>query len=52
VLWVRANTAGARLKLRLREYNGSTSVSSATAQITLSTSWQQITVNYVPQVLG
>src|SRR6266487_1808290 len=51
-LWVRADTAGAVLKLRLREYNGSTFVSSATAQITLSTGWQQITVNYVPQVAG
>jgi PKD repeat protein len=51
-LWVRADTAGAVLKLRLREYNGSTFVSSATAQITLSTSWQHITVNYVPQVPG
>jgi hypothetical protein len=51
-LWVRADTAGAVLKLRLREYNGSTFVSSATAQITLSTGWQQITVNYVPQVPG
>ena len=35
-----------------REYNGSTFVSSATAQITLSTAWQQVTVTYAPQVVG
>ena len=51
-LWVRADTAGAVLKLRLREYNGSTFVNSATAQITLSTTWQQIKVVYSPQVVG
>jgi PKD repeat protein len=51
-LWVRADTAGAVLKLRLREYNGSTFVNSATAQITLSTAWQQIKVVYPPQVVG
>ncbi len=45
-LWVRADTAGATLKLRLREYAGSTLVGSATAQVTLSTSWQQVTVSY------
>jgi hypothetical protein len=51
-LWVRGGPAGTVLKLRIREYNGSTFVSSATAQITLTTSWQQITVTYVPQVVG
>jgi parallel beta-helix repeat protein len=51
-LWVRADTGGAVLKLRLREYNGSTFVNSATAQITLSTAWQQIKVVYPPQVVG
>jgi PKD repeat protein len=51
-LWVRADTAGAVLKLRIREYNGSTFVNSATAQVTLSTSWQQIKVVYAPQVAG
>ncbi|MBX5475331.1 MAG: right-handed parallel beta-helix repeat-containing protein [Thermoleophilia bacterium] len=45
-LWARADAAGATLKLRLREYAGSTLVGSATAQATLSTSWQQVTVSY------
>jgi parallel beta-helix repeat protein len=51
-LWVRAATAGAVVKVRLREYNGPTFVNSATAQITLSTSWQQVKVVYAPQVVG
>jgi hypothetical protein len=50
--WVRADSAGAALKVRFREYNGSTFVSSATTTITLSTSWQQVTVAYIPQVIG
>jgi PKD repeat protein len=45
-LWVRADTAGATLKLRLREYNGSKLVGSATAQAALTTSWQQVAVTY------
>jgi PKD repeat protein len=45
-LWVRADTAGATLKLRFREYNGSTLVGSVTTQAALTTSWQQVTVRY------
>ena len=45
-LWVRADRA-APLKLRLREYNTSgTLVDFAQSQVTLSTSWQQVSVNY------
>jgi hypothetical protein len=50
--WARADSAGAALKVRFREYNGSTFVNSATTTITLSTSWQQVTVAYIPQVIG
>jgi hypothetical protein len=47
-LWVRADTAGKPLKLRFREYtnSGGTLVGTATAQVTLTTSWQQVTVSY------
>jgi carbohydrate binding protein with CBM4/9 domain len=47
-LWVRADTAGKPLKLRFREYtiSGGTLLGTAQSQITLSTSWQQITVSY------
>jgi parallel beta-helix repeat protein len=45
-IWARADTAGGTLKLRFREYSGSTLVGSATTEVTLSTSWQQVTVTY------
>ena len=45
-LWVRGDTAGAILKLKIQEYSGSTLLGSASSQITLSTSWQQVTVVY------
>ena len=45
-LWARADLAGAMLKLRFREYSGSTLVGSATMLATLTTSWQQVTVTY------
>jgi hypothetical protein len=47
-LWVRADTAGKPLKLRFREYtiSGGTLLGTATSQITLSTSWQQVSVSY------
>jgi parallel beta-helix repeat protein len=51
-VWVRADAAGAVLQLRLREYNGSTFVGSASAQVTLSTAWQLVTVSYVPGAPG
>lgn len=51
-LWVRADTPGAVLKLRIREYNGNTLVNTVITQITLTTAWQQITLNAVTQVVG
>jgi PKD repeat protein len=45
-IWVRADAAGGVLKLRFREYSGSTLVATATSQFTLTTSWQQVTVTY------
>jgi parallel beta-helix repeat protein len=44
--WVRSDTAGAILKIKVQEYNGGTLVASASSQITLSTSWQQVSVPY------
>jgi hypothetical protein len=46
-VWVRSDTAGAILKLKLQEYTGGTLVGSASSQITLTTSWQQLTLPYV-----
>jgi hypothetical protein len=45
-MWVRSDTAGAIFKLKFQEYSGSTLVGSATAQTSLTTSWQQVTVTY------
>ena len=51
-IWVRAETAGASFKLRLREYVGGTLVGSAATQVTLTTAWQQVTVAYTPASPG
>jgi Carbohydrate binding domain len=51
-LWVRSATPGAVLKLRFREYQGQTLLGTATSQITLTTSWQQVSVTYTPAQAG
>jgi len=51
-MWVRADVAGAKLRLRFREYNGGTVVGSAAKLVTLSTAWQQVTVSYTPTSPG
>jgi hypothetical protein len=51
-LWVRADVAGATLKLRFREYQGSTFRGSLTTQVTLGTAWQLATVSYTPAAPG
>ncbi|MFY9577988.1 MAG: PKD domain-containing protein [Gaiellaceae bacterium] len=45
-MWARADTGGATLTLRIREYAGSTLVRTSTAQVTLTTSWQQVTLTH------
>jgi parallel beta-helix repeat protein len=47
-LWVRADVAGAVLKLRFREYAGSTLAGTASTQVALGTSWQEVAVAYAP----
>lgn len=49
---MRADTAGATLKLRFREYSGSTLVGTQTTLATLTTSWQQVSVAYTTQSPG
>jgi hypothetical protein len=44
-VWVRADAAGQTLKLRLREYSGSTLVGSATNEVALTSSWQRVSVD-------
>jgi hypothetical protein len=51
-LWVRADTAGATLRLRVREYAGSTFAGQSIGTVVLSTGWQQVTVSYVATAPG
>jgi parallel beta-helix repeat protein len=51
-VWVRADTPGAIIKLRFREYNASTLVGSTTTTATLTTSWQQVAVTHAPAAAG
>jgi parallel beta-helix repeat protein len=51
-LWVKADSPGAVLKLRFREWNGSTLAGSAITQVTLTTSWQQVSVGYTTVAPG
>jgi PKD repeat protein len=45
-IWARADSAGATLKLRVREYSGGALAGSVSKSLTLSTSWQEVTANY------
>ena len=51
-MWVRADTAGTTLRLRFREYAGSTFSGQAIGSVVLTNGWQQVTVSYVPTVPG
>jgi hypothetical protein len=43
-VWVRADTAGASIKVRFREYANGNLVGSPTTTVPLTTGWQQVTV--------
>jgi parallel beta-helix repeat protein len=45
-VWVRGDSAGAGLKLKITEYRGTTNVGSASTTATLTTSWQKLSLNY------
>jgi parallel beta-helix repeat protein len=44
--WIRSDTAGLTVKLRVREYVGTTLVGTGTATVTSTTSWQQVQLTY------
>lgn len=50
--WVRSDNSTATATLRLREYSGSTQVQAVTTPVTLSTTWQQVTLTLTPQAAG
>ena len=51
-MWVRADAPGQSLKLKLREYQGSTLLSQPLTTVTLTTSWQLVTVQCTPVAPG
>jgi parallel beta-helix repeat protein len=51
-VWVRADTAGAPIRVRFREYSGSTLLGTATTEVTLTSSWQFVIVSYTPVTAG
>jgi hypothetical protein len=52
--WVRGDSsaAGRVVRLRVREYDGSTLVGSQESSLTLSTAWQQLVLDYLPVAPG
>ena len=44
-IWVRADTAGAKLYLRVREFRGSTKLGEQLAGVVLSTQWQKVSAS-------
>lgn len=44
--WVRASATGGQVKLRIREYVGSTLVATTTATLNTTTAWQQVTLSH------
>jgi PKD repeat protein len=51
-VWVRADSPGAKVYLRIREFQGTTKVRETLVGVTLSTSWQQVTGSLVPTAPG
>jgi PKD repeat protein len=51
-LWVRADTAGASLRLKMVEYKSGANVGSTNTTVTLSTFWQPVTLTYTPAAPG
>jgi parallel beta-helix repeat protein len=51
-IWVRADKSGAAFNLRFREYSGTTLVGTKSTQVTLTASWQLVSVTYTPASPG
>jgi hypothetical protein len=51
-IWVRADSAGKRIKITFREINAGSLVGSRVVTYTLTTSWQQLTLTYAPVRAG
>ncbi len=51
-IWVRSDTLGGTVKLRVREYVGGARQGIATRSIALTTDWQQVSLDYTPVAPG
>ncbi|MDQ4107208.1 MAG: PKD domain-containing protein, partial [Actinomycetota bacterium] len=51
-IWVRADSAGAKVKITFREINAGSVVGSRVVTYTLSTSWQRLMLTYAPVQAG
>jgi PKD repeat protein len=51
-IWVRADSAGKKIKITFREIDAGSLVGSRVVAYTLTTSWQQLTVTYAPVRAG
>ena len=51
-IWVRGATAGAKLRLRFREYSGTTLMATQQTEVPLTTEWQEVTLASVPVAPG
>src|SRR5215468_7123265 len=51
-MWVRSDTAGAKVYLRMREYQGSTKLAEQLIGVRLTTSWQNVTASLTPIAAG
>ena len=51
-IWVRSDTPGLTLRLRVREFASGVQQGSTTSTVALTTSWQRVTVTYTPVAPG
>ena len=51
-IWVRADSSGAKIRVRFREYTGGVLAGSAIVEATLTTVWQEVTVSYTSTAPG
>jgi hypothetical protein len=51
-MWARSDTPGRTVKLRVREYSGGAKQGTATENLALTSTWQQVSVVYTPVAPG
>jgi hypothetical protein len=51
-IWVRSDASGRTFKLRIREYSGGSQVGSTSSTVTMTSTWQLVSVGYTPAAPG